>query len=296
LIWVTLSVILAEKEKRFTGPAIGLTAFAIVAAVPLLHYMPRDNALPLCVIEPFWHQAAQRGESFPAITVWWHSLGVFALVTVIVPWPFLDRPLLRAYIPSMAVFLLANACRFQGDPWQNITVFYPFWMTVATIVFIEVFRRIAAALPSDELQGVAIGAGIIAFAMSIASAIVGYANLAGLANDVFTSDALEVGQWIVANTPPDAVFVASQEDFDVVCQLAGRVQVIQSDGRAWMAGFEVAHREELVTAMLETGDVAILPEVEFVVNCPEGRMRIEPGDNWSVVFTHGQYEVVQKIV
>jgi hypothetical protein len=296
LIWLAFSVTLAEKEKQFTGPAVGLTAFAIVAAVPLLQYMPRDTTIPVCVFEPFWHQAAQRGRFFPALAVWWHSLGLFALVTIVIPWPFVDRRLLKVYIPSMAVFLFANACRFQGDPRQNIVLFYPFWMVVATIVFVDVFRGIAAVLPSEELQGIAIGAGIFVFAVSIASAIVGFANLTGLTANVWTSDALEVAEWIVANTPRDALFVASNGDFDVVCQLAGRVQVIQSDYRAWMAGFEVAHREDAVTELLETGEAEILPEVEFVVNCPEGRKRIEAGDNWEVVFAVGEYEVLQKIV
>jgi hypothetical protein len=273
--------------------------FGIVGAVPLLHYLPRSNHLPLVIRERFWHSVSHSGGSFPWLTVWWQSLGLFGLLSLTVAWFFIDRRLTKLYIPSAALFVLANAYKFQGYSRQNIIVFYPFWVVMAVVVFFAAVEALCRRAAGDEVQGVVIGIALVVFVTSVASGVLGYIQLRNARQEVWDEDGAHVADWVVRNTPRKAVFIATTGHFDAVSQLAGKVQYIQSDRAVWMAGFDIVGRTLECEMLLRGSDLLTLaPKVGWVVSGPPkaGGRRLEQTwkGNWSRVFSSGDYIVYQR--
>jgi hypothetical protein len=287
---------IADKLKEFMG--FGLF-FVIVGFFPLIHYTPRANRAPMLRKDYFWQGLVGQGSYFPKLRLWWDALGVFGVVVLLLCWLGFDKRLIKLYVPGMAVFLLANFYRMQGYSRLNVIAFYPWWMLVASIVFLSFFGTMANRCQTDQPKGVIIGLGVVAFALSICSGTLGYINLRNKQAQVFSPEFESAGKWIAENTPRKAVFITTDAEYDTVIQSAGRVSYWHSQRSGWMYGFDVANKNgDIVALVSRTEDPGILPKVGWVLNqggrSPDRVLENWALANWSRVYNSGNFTVYRR--
>lgn len=275
-------------------------SFCIVSFFPLIHYMPRQNRSKMIVKEDFWIDLTNSGKFFAPIQVWFMSLGFFPLFTIIISWFFIyrNKKLLNVYIPSTAIFLFANFYRFQPYVRQNIIVFYPFWMSIACIVFIYTLSRISKMPRSEEAQGVLIGLFGFLFLCNITSSALGYYRLRTKSTIAWNKDMMEVANWIADNTPKKTVFISGSADFDLIPVLAGKVAILQNAKLAWINGFLPVQKESDIEKLLKSPSLPILPKVKYILNNEDSidsrYFANAQTSNWTKVYSKGPYTLYQR--
>jgi len=135
--------------------------------------------------------------------------------------------------------------------------------------FFQTIRKFYQRVKTEESQGIIIGGTIVVFALSISSGLLGSFKLVGLRVEVWNPQMVQVTEWIAQNLPRKAVFIASKNHFDVVCQLVEKVQYFQNIRMVWMTGFDFEGREDEIQQLFDKSDSKILiPKVQFILNCP----------------------------
>jgi hypothetical protein len=302
LIWFAIFIALhyRKTKKKWKEIAMELATlvvfFALVATAPLVHYLPRQNRTPMAISARFWQPLTSRGAFFPLITLWWDALGAFSVVTILIAWIAMDAKMFKLYLPSFAVFLVANYVQFEGYSRMNVVAFYPYWMSVGSIVFFSFFRTLARRFGTDELRGIVVGVACVLFCCSIASALLGFYHLRVSKALMWTPDTERVVRWIADHTPRKAVFISPGVDFDPIPHLAGKVSYVHTDLTAWTHGFTVEGRDAEINAFLKNSNSPTLcPKVQYVINTGTGRQLEDWGrGNWTKVFSFGQYTVLKR--
>ncbi|OHS96826.1 hypothetical protein TRFO_09712 [Tritrichomonas foetus] len=285
-----------EKAKHYIT---FLVTFGVVSFFPLIHYLPRANRTSMIIRDDFWQPLASRGMYFAPIQCWYYALGFFPFFTLIVSWFIINKKLLRFYLPSIFVFIFANYYRFDSYGRHNIIVFYPFWISIASIVFIYTMRGLSRIPKSEEAQGVIIGLAGFLFLCNIWSTVLSYYRMRNLSTIVFTSEMVEMAKFICENTPKKAVFISSDDDFDTVAVLAGKVSYIHSSRFMWLDGFHPIQKDDDIYNFLENPQSTSIPKIKYVLNYENQnnkRRILEKWDqgNWTQIFYRGNYSLYQR--
>lgn len=147
--------------------------------------------------------------------MWWYGLGIFGAIAIVFGWIELNSRQIQLYIPSIAVFIIANFVKYQ--PWEmdNLKVFYAGWIPIALGVVSQYIYRLFDT-------GIGIIMGIL---------ITGFACLSGFLctmiysvspSTIYTAEDWELGKWIGENTRTDAVFVVNPIHMHPAATIAGR--------------------------------------------------------------------------
>jgi hypothetical protein len=165
----------------------------------------------------------------------------------------------------------------------------------ACIVFVSFFATLAGRLQSEQVKGLVIGVGIVAFALSVCSGILGYCKLRSHYAEVFLPDYEACGEWIAKNTPRGAVFITSDSEYDAAIQYAGRVSYWHSTRAGWLYGFEDVRSGELAAFIPKADDPSILPRIRYVVQQRGKNSDRRGGEwalgNWSRVYSTDNYTI-----
>jgi hypothetical protein len=293
-VFIVLHYCRAQKKPReiLTELLAFGVFFVMTAILPLIHYLPQNNRVPMVIPSRFWQPLVDRGVFFPKVTVWWDALGAFAVITLIVAWFGMDWKMFRLYGPSIVVFVLANRFQFQGYSRMNVLAFYPYWVSVGSIVFFSFFKKVGERLKSEELKGAVIGITIALMVGSVGSGILGFRKLRTAKAMIWSPNVESLAQWIAGNTPKKAVFISSGNEFDVVAQLAGKVLYVQSERIAWLAGFDVDGRAGEIAKFIELGGPEeMCRKVTYVVNRITD---ISRWPNWTKVYSSGRETVFKR--
>ena len=292
-LFVYLCVFFIISRIKPVRIPVFFVTFGMVSAVQILQFVPRETYNPQYPEGPFWQPLISQGVFFPALTCWFDALGFLPLFSLILCWFFIDREMLRFYLPSILIFCYANAHMFFPYSRHNIKVFYPLWMTFAVIATLQTMHRLTSKPEAEEVKGVIIGVLSLIYVCSIWSGVLGYYRLRDNSVAEWTEDDERIADWIASQTPKKAVFLDCQEDYSVVATLAGKVVYLQSEKIAWMNGYDVAGRKGEIEKLLESpGSSESIPRVKYGVastNCNKNIQR-----KWKRVFSHGNFTVYER--
>lgn len=214
-------IVVAARRVLFGGGISMIIAFGATALLQLLQYLPRRTRLPLVVRCDFALSYVERGCFYPTLRAWFDALGVFFVVSIALPWVFVNGKLVNAYWPSVCVFFVGNFVKFQDDPNENVLFFYPTWAVLASIAFVAVLARVSAVPRADEAKGVLVGISVIVVGMVVASAGLGLVNQWKRRTFVVSHGMEEAAAWICDNTPRKAIFSGCPL---IVSVFAGKVE------------------------------------------------------------------------
>lgn len=277
---------LLEKQKQFITLII---SFSIVGVIPLIQYIPSSNRLFPIHKASFSKRVMLEGSYFPFIRTWFDSLGFFPLITLSIGLFFIQKDLLLLYIPSLIIFLISNNFIFQGYSRQNIIIFYPFWITIASIVYMKTFVSITKLTKNEEIKGIIIGFLILLYISSIGSSILGYYRLRNSTKYVFTEEQYQIAKKISSLTPKKSVFISSNENYDVISTLTGKQSYLQNSYLTYINDFKIDQREQEITSLLShSSTTTILPKVKYILNqndiSPSRQLLNYSEEYWNVTY------------
>jgi hypothetical protein len=242
---------------------------------------------------------AARGVYFAPLRYWIDALGIIPLFSLVLCWFFVNREFMRLYIPSVFVWAYVNYHGLQPYIRQNVIAFYPLWVSLAAIAMVLVIQKVCRKAKNEELKGVLIGLSILAFAVSVWSALLGYGRLWNQSKELWSGETEAVGAWIAANTPRKAVFISCPSGFSPVSTVAGKVLYRHTDRVEWQLGYSVGQRAEEIRkliANLENPEIA--PKVTYILiekgKCPELIPRDYQGTAWETVFRSDNFSIMAR--
>jgi hypothetical protein len=275
---------------------LALITFSSVSAVQLLHYIPRETYKPDIPPGSVWRPLSARGVYFAPLRYWFDSLGVIPFFSLVLAWFFVDRDFMRLYLPSTFLWLYANYHAMQPYVRQNVIVFYPLWVSLASIAMLLAMQGLVRRTKSEELKGVLIGVCFLSSLAAVWSALLGYGRLRSTRREMWSEEAEAVGAWIAANTPKKTAFAACPSDYNTVSALAGKVLYHSTARMQWHLGYATGHRAEEVARLLRALDAGnVAPKVRYIVQskggCPEVAVNNYVGNAWVVVYQSGNYSI-----
>lgn len=212
-----------ERKNGLTDVVFYLIPIGIISAIPLLQFFPRSSNYRLLSYGEISNPLIKRGIFFAPIYYWLENLGVFAIIALLVGPFVIDKKLWQIYFPSLIIFIFFNFFRMQPLTTQNIIVFYPCWLSVASIVFIAVLSWLANYPKSEESKGIALAWATLFFACATLSALTGFHKLRNHTTQILLEE-FDAADWIIAHTSTKDVFITDvQKPFTVVPHLTGRV-------------------------------------------------------------------------
>ncbi|MGA8847107.1 MAG: hypothetical protein WB471_10885, partial [Nocardioides sp.] len=236
-----LGTVVAEAAWRKRGVPwryLGPVGVALAIAAPQLIWQQTANDYGTGGrFRLFWQH--QEGESL--LGYWWANFGLMGLALLSIPLVMRRDQRVLWILPALAVLAITQVYAFQPFEYDNLKLIY--WVYIIGGFFIahlgvQLVRRswlfLALVLP-------------VALVVAIPGALAITRDLT--ARDQFASPAdIELADWARANTPPDAVFAASDLPNVSVATLAGRSLVLGY--RGWLFNFNIpyAAREAAVAA------------------------------------------------
>jgi hypothetical protein len=168
---------------------------------------------------------------------WVANMGV-GLVLLILGFFLIGRKNLKFYLPFLAIFIMANVFVFQPWDYDNHK-FFSFWLMpsallmAASLLFIYDFPKLgkplfAVLLTLTVLTG-ALAAAFILFHPYVE----------------FSQANVHVSDWIMENTPKDAIFLTSDSPISPVTSIAGRKSYLGYGG--WLYTHGINYNDRLYT-------------------------------------------------
>ena len=294
--FVYLGLFFASSRILPTRIPVLFVTFVIVSGVLLIQYVPRETYKPQIPAGGFYAGLQKNGVYFPAMTCWFDALGFLPLLALVVCWFFIDHEMVRFYLPSVVIFLIANSHVFYPYYRHNIKVFYPLWMTFAAIVTMQTMSVASEKPKAEEAKGVVIGFFALIWLCSIWSSVLGYYRLRRNSAEMWTEEDERVADWIVDNTPKKAVFVDCGYDYSPVSALAGKVLYAQSEKIAWINGYNTSGRADEIRKLVSAVSPRIAPKVKYLVRSRKCKQETSPGtaNGWMHAFDHGNYTIYER--
>jgi hypothetical protein len=209
-------LLLVFREKKwynFMAPALFL---AIPQALWITSQMGTSNFR----VEPGWMAG-----SLANIPWFWVSNMGLGLILLIGGFFIVRRRDLMFYLPFLAIFFMANLFVFQPWDYDNHK-FFSFWLMPSMLLMAASLLWVYdLSKPGKVLFAVLLTLTVLTGAL-VAIFIVGHPYVELSAADVY------VGNWIMDNTPKDAVFLTSDAPIHPVTTFAGRKSYLGYTG--WM--------------------------------------------------------------
>jgi hypothetical protein len=190
---------------------------------------------------PIWSLKSERGDLFPALKFWWDVGGLFPFVCLLSPWFFLGFVEVQFYLAIIATFFVFNYWILQDRPEDNIFAFYSFFYTVGGILFIEVVYRVYKWQRNDERKGIVLGVSLVVLILSMMSACAGLRVVLDW-TDYWSGADVADANWIIENTPKDAVFWYRPHAMHFATVIAGRQTFCGLPRILAAEGFDVGER------------------------------------------------------
>jgi hypothetical protein len=267
--------------------------FGVLLATQIIHFWPSETNLPLCQRSNLWDDLTERGIFFAPICLWWGALGIFGVVTLCVCWFFVDKHILKIYLPAMVVFLLGNFFNFQCMPRDNILLFYPGWMLAASVVFIATLVRFAQWPETEQGKGIATAWATVFFVCAVVSALIGLSRLRGERLEIWGTEFEKIGNWIQDNLPIKAIVVIPTDgELSPVSTIAGRRVISLSDIHLIAVGLTPEEGEKTDThTLLEREHPYLLPNVRYVLI---DSTRYVLARSWTELYRTGPYRLLTR--
>ena len=273
--------------------------FICVSFIQFLQFMiPRNTNSKILLKQPISLHLIRKGVYFSTIKFWFEALGLFPIFTLILSWFVIDLQMMKFYIPSVFIFIWANNTLFQQVDYMNITVFYPCWMIIGSIVYVKTLKKLVSLPKNEELQGFVFGISILLVLSNVASGIYGFYHLSNNFVQKWTPYEEEAAKWIATNTPKKSVFISSSDNYDVVSTLAGKVQFFHSPSLCHLYGFNELNRMiEIQNLLNESYSNKFAFKVEYIVNTDKGidrKLAHWGRGNWTKDFSNREVTIFKR--
>jgi hypothetical protein len=198
-------------------------------------------------------------------SVWWFWLkNMIPHIFVFAAAFWFAKPKLKTfYLAFFGLFVVTNLVQFQPFIYDNIKLmFWWFLMScVLTGVMLDGFNR------RLRLVGIAISTVLVGAMVATGSLMVW--REAHLSARMFSSEDIELAQFVKDHTSRDAIFLTSDRHTDPIACLAGRRIVMGFRGWLWTHGLNYRTRERDVIEMFrgsaETASLLKLYQVDYVL-------------------------------
>ena len=245
-------------------------------------------------IETPWRMLVSRGEFVPAFSVWWHNCGLFIVIVLCFSWFKLSLVEYNLFLPALVCFATFNYWKLQFLVEYNIFVFFTVFYPVASIVLVTTIYRFATDPPEMEAKGVLTALGVIVTLICTSSSLMGVYKQGNNIRSVWGTAEEQMAQWVLHNTPKDAVFLAPLVLLNPVSVLAGRVMYLENSAVLNHLGFNATLREkEYMEFIASNGTSGNLNEVDFILTVDD-KWTLPP-DGWREIHTRRDFSVYQRI-
>ncbi|OHT03293.1 hypothetical protein TRFO_29328 [Tritrichomonas foetus] len=278
--------------------------FALVFIPHFFISLPKATSASFIQLKKYWYELTEKGTFYGNIVIWYENLGIFAFVSIILCWfevfSVKDLKLLKFYIPSFSVFILANRIIFNDDSEQNIFAFYPCWMIFAVCVFVRTFVKFTKSIRNDETKGIIIAWGTFLFALSVVSAMIGYKRLRNTYTPALPLNSQEIHEFFLSNTPKNSITICSSDEECIPVLLAGRRVLKSPDFYMKKAGF-VTHpnaNEAFSELKLNPDNKTVIPKLKYYIHYHSLPFSVnvqQNSENWRKVVENGPYQVYERI-
>ena len=240
----------------------------LIVALPQLYFQqsPESVALAAFRLQFGWVSAPDMWMWF-----WIKNLGGFVPLLVLALFernllPPLSRRFLLTFMP---IFVIANIVVFQPWDWDNAKVFLYWYLAVCVLVAATVMR-------AWHVHRNLLGRGVLTL---LVATMLGSGTLQHLSqmlgndrNLMLTTEELDVGAAVRAQTPPDATFAAGLQHNNPISVVTGRRVVLGYPGPLWATGLPYEAREydirALYTLPTDTTEIIARYGIDYIVVGP----------------------------
>jgi hypothetical protein len=223
------------------------------ALINLPRYRDHFFVKKLFKFGPVWSHQIERGDLFPALKFWWDVGGLFPFVCLLSPWFFLGLIEAQFYLAIIATFLVFNYWILQDIQEDNIFAFYSFFYTVGGVVFSGLIYRAYKRQPSDERKGFVLGFFLVLIILLSMSTFAGLRVMLDW-TDCWSETDVADANWIIENTPKDAVFWYHPAAMHFATVLAGRQTFCGLPRVLAAEGFDVSERWDYLNRWIQDYD------------------------------------------
>ena len=253
-----------------------------------------DNERSFIVFKPMWKQPEREQNFITPFRMWWRSLGVFAVISLVSGWLVLNKRQCIIYIPSIFVFLLTNFIWYQ--PWvlDNTKIFYAAWIPFA----LQVYAMFMAKLLRSKLMF--LPAIVLLAASSCASIRYTYRSLVKQ-SVIYEDDAKGFSKWANENFPLDAIFLTTSWHCNPIMALCGRKTFMGYGGWVTTHGLDYVNRYTMQMRMSNDPNYMDLFNnfnISYVVAHKDEFpmfVSIKSNRNWIKIYDYDRFQVWKRV-
>ena len=231
-------LLLIFREKKwywFIGPAMLL-------AIPQALWISEQMGASYFRVQIGW----MAGSILNIPLFWVENLGL-SLFLLIAGFFLISRKNLLFYLPFLGIFVMANLFVFQPWDYDNHK-FFSFWFMPSALLMASallfVYDRPKLGKPLFTLLlTITVLTGVLVAIFIIAHPY----------GEINSAD-IHVGEWIIDNTPKDAVFLTSDSPISPVTTVAGRKSYLGYGGWLYTHGIDFSGRENNRIMMYDAAD------------------------------------------
>jgi hypothetical protein len=265
-----------------------LPLFWVIAGFQFLVSLANDWP---CKVEYMWQHLTNNGVFFAPFRMWFDNLGIFAIVSLMLCWFFLDWHQRKFYLASFFIFCCANIIRIRGDMALQLSVLYPLWMTVAAPCVALALSEWSKWPDDHQLKGAFTAFSMFFVIGMSASSVLGIIRQVEARRSLWDQEYRDAGAWIIENTALDDVFVAHGDSVEIVGCIAGRA-LYSVDGE-WSKGIKNEKRNEKLAQFFE-GTFSLVPEAKYVVRALGGARFANEMQSWESVYENSAVVVLKR--
>ena len=236
MIWFLYSYPKAENKKLYFLQWMSLVLPAFILSIPQLIYwtLPQSTSRGFVRLMPGW---ANQGDIWPWF--WVKNTGLFFIILLFALFSPKNR-LKSFYLPAVILFILAEFIVFQPWAWDNIKIFFVWYMF--SVIFVshyleQIAMRISKRSVRYSFIGIVVGICILSGTFSLIREALSSFQL-------FSKNDIEIAEYIRNTTPADAVFLTSDFHNNPISALAGRNIVMGYEGWLWSHGIDYQERAQ----------------------------------------------------
>lgn len=198
---------------------------------------------------------------------WWLNWGFFPLIALL-GFFTLSRTQKLFLAPFFLVFVLANLFLFQPYDWDNTKILTWVYLVLSAPAATLIYRLFTRGLWFKVISGLV----FITLTFSGFLDVSRVLNYSQQAITMFTSEELQLTDWVKTNTSTDSIFLTSTVHNHFVPALAGRQIVMGYQGWLWSYGIDYSDRQGDISAIYSGSDSALelinLYQINYIVIGP----------------------------
>ena len=246
LVWFIYYFLKADDKLNYFFQWMMLALPAFFLSIPQLIYwtFPQSFSGGYLRLMPGW---ANQGDLWPWF--WIKNTGLFFIILLLAL--FYPKNRLKSfYFPAIVLFVLAELVVFQPWAWDNIKIFFV-WYMFSVIFVADYLQQITLKISKKTLRRLLVG---LVVGICILSGTFSLIREAISSFRLFSNDDLKIAEYVQHHTPTDAVFVSSDFHNNPISALAGRNIVMGYEGWLWSHGIDYEKRAADVKELFSVSD------------------------------------------